>query len=238
ASQRGPPPTGAGARGTRCGLSARGQGRAYDRRAGRGAGDRSRAGRPAAASGCPGQPGLLTMTAGHSQRALEIFSMALPITRETRDRYAEKTALERIGLAHIRLSQSAEAAAVFGEALALARAVGHRKHEADLLWDLAIAHAELGQREQALTEGEAAITLMKLMRNPQAAVFAEHLRKYQAGETGAGLVRGTETGSAGATAYLGGSIEASLWSAPPNPAVGSSPAAGPGLLRMAVSAAK
>jgi tetratricopeptide (TPR) repeat protein len=177
-----------------------------------------------------GNLGLVTMAAGDPGRAREIFAMSLECARRTGDRFAEKTALEHIGLAHARLNQPAEAVAAFGEALALARAVGHRKHEADLLWYLGIAHAELGQRDQA----QASVGLMEKMGNPQAAVFAEHLKKYSAGETGAAL--GGEP--AGPAVALGGSVEADLLARPTTPSGGPETAQGPGLLRMALSAAK
>jgi tetratricopeptide (TPR) repeat protein len=184
-----------------------------------------------------GNMGLVVMAIGNPGRALEIFQMSLGLAREAGDRYAEKAALERVGLAGAKLGRGAEALAAFEQALALARAVGHRKHEADLLWYAAIQHAELGHRDQALASGEAAIALMQKMRNPQAALFAEHLRKYRAGETGAALAAPPAAPAGSPEAYLGGSVVADLWAAP-GPGQAAAPAEGPGLLRMALSAAK
>jgi hypothetical protein len=128
-----------------------------------------------------------------------------------------------------------QALQAFGQALTLARELQHRKHEADLLWSLGIQYAELGQRDQALAYGQAAVEVMEKMRNPQAKVFAEHLRKYRQGESAAGLGGGQELVSPGSPeAFLGGSIVADLWSAP---GAGQS-AQGPGLLRMALTAAR
>jgi tetratricopeptide (TPR) repeat protein len=181
-----------------------------------------------------GNLGLVTLAAGDARRAREIFALSLEAARRAGDRFAEKMALERIGVAHTRTAQPAEAVAAFDEALTLARAVGHRKHEADLLWYLGIAHAEGGQRDLALARAQASIRLMEQMGNPQAAVFAEHLQKYQAGETGTAL------GGAPAepSALLGGSVEADLLAGPIASPGRPSVAQGPDLLRMALSAAK
>jgi tetratricopeptide (TPR) repeat protein len=179
--------------------------------------------------------GLVTLSAGHPIRALEIFNRQLAIARETGDRFSGKTALERMGLAYVTLNEPGEAVIAFGQALDLARAVGHRQNEADLLWYLAITHAELGHRDQALVHAQDAVELMKQLGNPQASVFAEHLRKFQAGETGAALAAAPSPATAGSAAYLGGVVEAGLWAAPASSAA---PATGPGLLRMALSAAK
>jgi hypothetical protein len=75
------------------------------------------------------------------------------------------------------------------------------------------------------------------MGNPQAVLFAKHRRRYQVGETGAGLVRGRAPGSKGAI-YLAESIEASLWAARPDAGLDPGAAQEPGLLRLALSAAK
>jgi tetratricopeptide (TPR) repeat protein len=183
-----------------------------------------------------GSLGLVTMAVGHPARALEIFGQGLAYAREVGERFAEKIALERIGLAYSKLNNPAQAIVYFQAALAMAQDLNHRKHQADLYWYLGIQYAELGQRDEAITHAQAAIDVMEKIRNPQAAWYAEHLRKYRAGESEGGLAAGNETGPAGAAdALLGGTIAAGMWSAPQT-----SPQAaqGPGLLRMAVSAAR
>jgi tetratricopeptide (TPR) repeat protein len=183
-----------------------------------------------------GNLGLATLWFGDPGQALGIFSRELEYARDGADRFAEKTALERIGLAYSKLNDPIRALEAFEQALGLAKAVGHRKHEADLLWSSAIQYAELARRDEAIARGQAAIDLMEKMRNPQAAWFAQHLQKFSRGETGEGLA--DPTGAAGSPqAFLGGSIVAGMWA----PAAGSQigqPTQGPGLLRMAVSAAK
>jgi tetratricopeptide (TPR) repeat protein len=196
-------------------------------------GDRSRE------SDILGTMGLVTLTAGQPGRALEIFTMELGLAREASDRYAEKIAQERMGLAHSQLNQPTQALDCFQQALTLARNVHHRKHEADLLWYLGIQYAELGQRDQALKHGQEAVALMEKMRNPQAAVFAEHLQKYRQGEAAQSLGGSQDLMSPGSPgAFLGGALEAGLL-AGTGPSQGLAvPAEGPGLLRMALSAAK
>jgi tetratricopeptide (TPR) repeat protein len=168
-------------------------------------------------------------------RAWEIFNQGLGYAREAGDRFAEKTALERMGLAYAKFNEATNAITCFQQALTIARDVGHRKHEADLLWYMAIQYAELGQRDESLKHGQAAIDIMEKMRNPQAAWYAEHLRKYSAGETEGGLAA-AETGAPGSgDALLGGTIVAGMWG---TPQASPQAAQGPGLLRMALSAAK
>jgi tetratricopeptide (TPR) repeat protein len=187
-----------------------------------------------------GNMGLVTLAAGQPERALEIFTMEWGLAREAKDRFAEKIALERMGLAHSQLNHSSQALECFQQALALARDLRHRKHEADLLWYLAIQFAESSQRSDALAHGQAAVALMQEMRNPQGAVFTEHLRKYRQGETAEALGGSEDLLSPGSPeAFLGGSVEAHLWAptSRPSPAQAQT-VQGPGLLRMALSAAK
>jgi tetratricopeptide (TPR) repeat protein len=186
-----------------------------------------------------GNLGAVTLAAGHGERARELFEMELALAREAGDRFAEKLALERIGMAYARLSDSTRALAAFEQALALARAVGHRKHVADLLWSSAIQHAELRQRDQAIACAQAALDLWRDTGNPQAAWFAEHLRKYQAGETSARQAPADETETAELPqALLGANMMAGLWANRETAATDQAMTQGPGLLRMAVSATK
>src|SRR5262249_50938858 len=105
---------------------------------------------------------------------------------------------------------------------------GDRQHEADLLWQLAIQHAELGQQGQAVAQGEAAVALLEQRQHPHAAWFADNLRKYRAGEASTVLA----TPVVGPRMAAGSEMVVSTWAPQPQPATG------PGLLRMAFSAAK
>jgi tetratricopeptide (TPR) repeat protein len=181
-----------------------------------------------------GHAGLAMLKAGQPQRALQLLEQRRAQAKAAGDRFGEKAALEYQGFAFAQLRDHARSASCFDEAARLAREVGHRKHEAELLWYLAVQHAELGRREDAIRDGQAAVELLEKARNPQAAWYAEHLRRYRAGERGAGLGSNEPGGIDAASGLWNGSLSAGLWDAPSvETAAGS-----PGLLRMAVSAAR
>jgi tetratricopeptide (TPR) repeat protein len=183
-----------------------------------------------------GNMGAVTLASGLGKRALKLFEIEQELAHETGDRFAEKLALERIGMAYARLNLPARALVAFEQALALAQALGHRKHAADLLWSAAIQHAELQQRDQAVANGQAALDLWRQMGNPQVVWYAEHLRKYQAGETSAAQAQTDESEPVELSqSLLGSNMMAGLWE---RPSSGPSGTEGPGLLRMAVSAAR
>jgi tetratricopeptide (TPR) repeat protein len=186
-----------------------------------------------------GNMGAVSLAVGLCKRAMRLFEIEQKLAHEAGDRFAEKLALERIGMAHARMKHPALALAAFEQALALAQELGHRKHAADLLWSTAIQHAELQQRDQAIANGQAALDLWRQMGNPQAAWYAEHLRKYQAGETMAPQTPTDESEPAVLSqSLMGSSIMAGLWAGPETGPSGQALTEGPGLLRMAVSAAK
>jgi tetratricopeptide (TPR) repeat protein len=173
------------------------------------------------------------LTGGHQpQQAVEVLTRCVAIASEAGDRFTEKTALERIGLAHSLRRDHAEALAAFGQALELARAVGHRKHQSELLWYLAILYADLGQRERALAAGQEAVDILEKIGAPQASWYAEHLRKYRAGEA-AGPLGGAEGRPLlSPEVFVDAESAAGLGQAAPEAAA----ARGAGLLKMALSA--
>jgi tetratricopeptide (TPR) repeat protein len=168
------------------------------------------------------------------QKALELFQQELALARDAKDRYAEKIALEHLGLSYSRLRDPTRAFSFFEQALSLARTVGDRHQEAILLWQLGIQHADLGQRDQAVAKAQVAIDL--LGTKPQADLFARYLQRYLKGDPGGGLggsVPGVLSGS------FGGSIISPGFPGQPGPGFGQDQlASGPGLLRMAVSAVR
>jgi tetratricopeptide (TPR) repeat protein len=184
-----------------------------------------------------GNLGMASLAGGQLQRALELFEQELAYARETRNPFAEKNALERLGHAYSSLRDSARALTVYDQALALARQVGDRQHEADLLWHLGIQHAELGQPEQAVAKAQAAVDLLQSLGKPKARWFAHHLHRFRTGGAAVGLAGAMETGAAGAQGGFGGGTVVTTMGAVPS-TQGPGQAAGPGLLRMAVSAAK
>jgi tetratricopeptide (TPR) repeat protein len=190
----------------------------------------------AAESDVLGNLGLAALAAGQPALAGELFAQQLQLAG---DRFAAKLALERLGLACSSLRDHARALGFFEQALALTRAAGDRQHEAKLLWHLGVQYAELGQRDAAAAQAQAAIDLLETMADPQADLFAHHLRMYLVDDTGAPRDDGRPAGlTMPATSVFGGSIDAGLVASQPVPRPAQGRASGPGLLRMALSAAK
>jgi tetratricopeptide (TPR) repeat protein len=193
-------------------------------------GDRS------AESDVVGNLGLAALSVGQPQYAYQLFEHKLGYANATGDRFGAKIALNGLGLTYTNLGDPARAIASFEKALVLAREIGDRKHETELLWYLATQHAELGQRDQAIARAQESVDLQEKMGKPQARWFADHLRRYRTGDAGAGLGGAGEAGAAGTSgAFFGESIVASVWGAPAGP---QTTPGSPGLLRMALTAAR
>jgi tetratricopeptide (TPR) repeat protein len=166
-----------------------------------------------------GNLGMALLYARQPGRGLELLEQALAQARASGDRYAAKTALDHLGTAFSALRRPSEALTAFAEALALARTLGDRRHEAEMLWQLAVQHAELGRQDMALAQGQLAVAVLEKMGHAHAGWFADSLRKYR------------DSGSEARLAPPSGRDVVGAW-VPPEPA------GGPGLLRMAFSAAK
>lgn len=158
-----------------------------------------------------GHLGLAALATNDPARALDLFDRALVLARAGGDPLAEKLALERLGTAYSYVPDHARALGYFEQALAVARSVGDRAHEAALLWQAAAQHAELGRNADAVALAQSSIDLYRALGRPQARTLAEHLDRVRDGE---------------AAAFAG------ILVAP------SSPPPGPGLLRMAFTAAQ
>jgi tetratricopeptide (TPR) repeat protein len=171
-----------------------------------------------------GNLGHATLAAGQPRRALELFEQARAEADDAGDRIAEKTALGLLGAAFADMGDPDTALGYFGRALALARRLGDRPHQATLLWNVAVQHAESGRRDRALAAARRAVDLFAALGKPQADCYADHLRRYRAGEAGALPDAADPPGASGAVAVQ----------APPTAPASS----GPGLLRMAVTAAR
>ena len=109
------------------------------------------------------------------------FEQDLAHARSHGDRFAEKVALERLGLASWSLRDFSGALGFFEQALSLTRQLGDRHQEANLLWHQGIQHAELGQREQAIAKAEEAVAVFRSLGRPQAASYGASLQKYRMG---------------------------------------------------------
>lgn len=176
--------------------------------------------------------GLPVLADQQPQRALELFLEAAATARAAGNILAEKVTLERLGLAYAAMEDHAQALAYFDQALTLARRVGDRPHQATLCWNLAIQLAELGERDRAIAEAQQAVDILEQIGKPEAVAYRDHLASFRQEHPGAGL------GSLQPTAILmGGAIHTSAVAVQESPAMVVSES-GPGLLRMAVTAAK
>ncbi len=182
---------------------------------------------------------LLAVRQGESARVL--FREELAHARATTNRFAEKVALEHLGIASWSLRDFSGSLAWFDQALALTRELGDRHQEANLLWHQGLQHAELGQRERAIAKAEEAVALFKSLGRPQAAAYGAYLQKYRMNrvdEPAASSATGVTVDRSPQT-YLGGSMVASVMAGQTNTESPSTQGtSGPGLLRMAMSAAK
>jgi tetratricopeptide (TPR) repeat protein len=180
-----------------------------------------------------GNLGLALLAAGQEEQGRTMIERELAYAREKSDRYAEKVALEHMGHAWTNLGDPTRALAAHSEALSLARTLGDRHHQAKLLWYMAIQYADQGLRDQATMSAGESVQSFADLKRPEAAWYADHLRRYEGGGPTAKL-GGAAAGRAGApVALFGGAIDAGA-GAEPAPTVPVT--AGPGLLRMAVSA--
>jgi len=149
------------------------------------------------------------LAAGQPEKAKELLKLELARTREVADRFQEKLVLGHLAAVYAKMRDHDQAILTYQQALALARELGDARHEADILWHLAIQHAELGRRDLAITDGQAAIDRLRSTDNPKAPAYAESLEQYVLPSAGNQLQV-------------------------PDPAQEQ----GPGILRMALSAAK
>jgi tetratricopeptide (TPR) repeat protein len=182
-----------------------------------------------------GNLGLATLAIGQSERGLALIERELAAARAARNQYAEKVALEHLGHAWTNLRDPARSLAAHNEALNVARTLADRHHEAKLLWYMAIQYGDMGLRDQAIASARESVEAFASLKRPEADWYEDHLRQYERGGPRAQLggARAQPTGAA--APLFGGSIHvgAQVEPAPSTPA-----AAGPGLLRMAVSATK
>ncbi len=173
-------------------------------------------------------------------RARPLLEQEMARARTAGDLPAEKLVAERLGLVASATGDPRGALNWFERALALTRRVGDRHQEANLLWLQAIQLAELNQRDDAIARGQEAVTLFTTLGKPQAAAYGVYLQKYRMGLfEGPPLPAPTGPGD-----FLGGSLVAGAMAAVPAPAAAKAPSSppqgttGPGLLRMALSAAR
>jgi Tetratricopeptide repeat/Family of unknown function (DUF6171) len=193
----------------------------------------------AVAADVQGNLGLAMLTLGQVEQARQVLEQTLASNREANDPVAEKLTLERLGIACSRLGDHAQAFGCFEQALTLARRLSDRKHEGELLWFLAIEHAEMGHRGESMSRARAAVEIFQELKRPEAGALASDLRKYEREESASWPVPAGAPGPVlPADALGGGSFVVSAAASLPDAASAGRQTRGPGLLRMALSAAR
>jgi tetratricopeptide (TPR) repeat protein len=181
-----------------------------------------------------GNLALVRVAAGEMEKGRALIDRELSQARAAHSRLAEKVALEHLGHVWTAQGDPARALAAHSEALNLARELGDRQHEARLLWFIAIQYAEMGVRGEAVASARGCIAIYAGLNRPEAAWYEDHLRQYETGRSGERLGGGGSPAAGGTPEPFGGSIHTGIVAVPDAPAA----TAGPGLLRMAVTATK
>ncbi|WP_226594354.1 CHAT domain-containing protein, partial [Microseira wollei] len=101
---------------------------------------------------------------GEKQQALDYYNQALPLLRAVGDRGGEAATLNNIGGAYNSLGEKQKALDYYNQALPLLRAVGYRGGEATTLSNFAFVKRTQGNLTEALTDIEAAITIVEDLR--------------------------------------------------------------------------
>jgi hypothetical protein len=112
----------------------------------------------------------------------------------------------------------------------LTRALGDHQQEFRLLWNQAIAYADMNQRELALAKAQESVDLLRKLGKPEAAWYGAQLQRYRMDFSGL-----APQSAFGAQVMAGGLMGGTITTSSQPVA---DPNAGPGLLRMAVSATK
>jgi tetratricopeptide (TPR) repeat protein len=165
----------------------------------------------------------------HSQ-AIDYLNRSLELSRQAGDLVEEKMALTRLGNIYSGLRECDRAAAHYERALTVAHSLGDRQAEADLNWQLAVIDEEANRHEQAILRARQTASILKEMHHPHADWFANHVEQFRAGKATTVGVSGLNA-LAGLTGVL---VPGAKLPEPQTPAA----IVGPGLLRMAYSAAK
>lgn len=178
-----------------------------------------------------GNLGMALLALGEGSQALEVIGQQLRSAREANDRYEQRIALSNLGALYAGLRDHAQAISAHEQALRLAREIGDVKSEWNTLWSLAIQLAELGEPERAIALGQECVTLLRKSGDPLADDFAGYLHKYR-------LNRQTDRPEERAALPDYSSAVQVGTGLSPTAQVTEQATSGPGLLRMAWSAAK
>ena len=108
--------------------------------------------------------GLVYNALGEKQKALEFYNQSLPLKRATGDKAGEAVTLNNIGGVYDDLGQKQKALEYYSQSLPLSRATGDKATEALTLHNLAYLERSQGNLNEALTQIEAAITIIEDLR--------------------------------------------------------------------------
>ncbi len=184
-----------------------------------------------------GQMGQTAQRSAELPLARQCYELSLAAARAAGQPFQEKLALERLGTVYFQMGEVGRAYDLYEQALALARSVGDPRHAGELLWYLAILDADAGRPERSLSHGRAAIAIFVQIGHPQAAAFADHLRRYELGERMAPVAAPAQSGYEPFPESHASEGSATGAFATPDPGRVEA-VQGPGLLRMALSLAK
>ncbi|GAB4282504.1 MAG: CHAT domain-containing protein [Oscillatoriaceae cyanobacterium] len=102
---------------------------------------------------------------GDKQQALSYYNQALPLRRQVGDKRGEANTLNNIGAVYDALGDKQQALSYYNQALPLRRQVGDKQGEANTLRNLAFTQRNQQQLDAALTNIEAAITIIEDLRS-------------------------------------------------------------------------
>ncbi|AFZ16443.1 CHAT domain-containing protein [Allocoleopsis franciscana] len=108
--------------------------------------------------------GLVYSDLGEKQKALSFFNQSLPMLRATGNKAVEAISLNNIGAVYGDLGQKQKALEFYNQSLPLSRATGDKPQEALTLFNVAYLERSQGNLNSALTQVEAAITIIEDLR--------------------------------------------------------------------------
>ena len=122
---------------------------------------------------------------GDKQTALSYYNQALPLLRQVGDKRGGARTLSNIGAVYDALGDKQQALSYYNQALPLIRQVGDKQGEANTLRNLASVQRDQQQLDAALTNIEAAITIIEDLRTKiispelRQSYFAQQQSYYQ-----------------------------------------------------------
>jgi CHAT domain-containing protein len=108
--------------------------------------------------------GNIYATLRDKQKALSFFNQSLPLRREVGDKRGEAATLNNLSFVYDDLGQNQKALELLNQSLSLSRAVGYKEGEVTTLGNIAHFERKRGNLNEALTQMEAAITIIEDLR--------------------------------------------------------------------------